>query len=253
MGLFDGNCMVGPWRERKPHSYTDVDGLITAMERYGINEALVYHSLAKHFHPTTGNHELMTCIRGRANLHPCWVLLPHHTGEMSPPKELLSEMAEAGVRAVRLCPKAHELTLAPWCVGDLLEALAAHRVPIIVDFDNLHWGELVDWQGLAWMCAEFPDLPVIATRMSIASDRRLYPLLEQCPNLYIELSYYQVHRGIEALAERFGAERMIFGSGMPVFDPGLPLAGLSYSGVSDDDYTKIAEGNLRRLLEGAYR
>jgi predicted TIM-barrel fold metal-dependent hydrolase len=49
--------------------------------------------------------------------------------------------------------------------------------------------------------------------------------------------------------ERFGAERILFGSRLPLYTPGAPLAVLLTARVPDSAKRAIAGGNLRRLLQ----
>jgi predicted TIM-barrel fold metal-dependent hydrolase len=48
--------------------------------------------------------------------------------------------------------------------------------------------------------------------------------------------------------ERFGNERLLFGTGLPSCDPGGPIARVYYTHGSDADLAAIAHGNLERLL-----
>ena len=68
--------------------------------------------------------------------------------------------------------------------------------------------------------------------------------------LVIETSYFQAHDGIALVAERWGAHRLVFGTGLPIWDPGLPLAGLRFAGLSDADYAAVAGGTLPTLMAG---
>jgi hypothetical protein len=249
--LVDASCLLGRAAVRQPGAPTTAEELVATLRAFGIGEALVYHAAAAEYSPRVGNERLLADVAGRPELHPCWVLGPHQTGELPPPAETVPAMLRAGVRAVRLFPHDHRYRFRPWNIGPLLECLAAHRVPVCVDFGMIGWSEeLVDWEGLIEVCAAFPDLPVILARASIGSNRRLFPAIERCPNLLIETSYYAVHRGIELVATIFGADRLLFGTGYPLRAPGPAIAALAYALVSETDRARIGGGNLRALLEG---
>ncbi|CAA9557918.1 MAG: hypothetical protein AVDCRST_MAG73-3374 [uncultured Thermomicrobiales bacterium] len=249
--LFDASCLLGRTAVHQPGAPTNADELVDALRFFGIGEALVFHADAAEYSPSVGNDRLIADIAGRPMLHPCWVLGPHQTGELSPPNELVPAMIRAGVRACRLCPYDHRFRFRLWNIGQLLERLAAHRTPVWVDFGMRGWtDEFVDWEGLVEVCAAFPHLPVILVRTGIGGNRRLFPAMERCPNLLIETSYYTVHRGIEMVAATFGAERVLFGSGFPTRAPGPAVTALAYARLSEADRTRIAGGNLRSLLHG---
>ena len=251
LNFFDASCLLGRSPDRQPGAPTTPEELVAALRSYGIDEALVYHADAAEYTWAVGNGRLLADIANQPSLHPCWVLGPHQTGELPPPTETVPAMLRAGVRAVRLFPHDHRYRFRHWNIGPLLERLAAHRVPVGVDFGMRGWtDELVDWEGLVEVCLTFPALPVVLVRANIGSNRRLFPAMERCPNLLIETSYYTVHRGIELVAGTFGAERLLFGTGFPTRAPGPAITALAYALVSEADRARIAAGNLRALLQG---
>jgi predicted TIM-barrel fold metal-dependent hydrolase len=83
-----------------------------------------------------------------------------------------------------------------------------------------------------------------------ANLRTRFALLDRCPNLIVETSYLQAHDGLALLVERWGAHRLVFGTGLPLWDPGLPITGLTYAGLAATDFAAVAGGTLQALLEG---
>ena len=83
------------------------------------------------------------------------------------------------------------------------------------------------------------------------TDRNIRPLLENYPNFYFELMGYWVPEGIYDLAEKYGAERIIYGSGFPQMDQGSPMLQLKQSRLDNEAIAKIAGGNLVNILKGA--
>lgn len=247
--FFDAYAALGPLTvPMLGQELATVAALRTELDRAGIDAALVYSTIALDYDPPTGNALLSAALADESDLHPCWVLLPPGTGEFPPPAELITTMAEQGVRAARLCPGPlrHNFSLAPWCSGELLAGLAAAHVPLFLDLDDTHWSEI------AALLATYPALPLVVTGVTYRVDRYLYPLLAQFPNLYIELSGYQGLHAIEHLVARFGPERLLFGSHLPLFEPGATITHLCYADFDNDAKALIAHGNLERLLEGAH-
>lgn len=244
LNFFDCNCMLGRFGVPQPGSYFTVEELLQQMDYFGIAEALVYHSLAKEYSPDFGNKLLMREIAGHHRLHACWILLPHHTGEMPPPPRLIEEMKEHNVRAVRLFPAAehHRFSLSDWALGELYESLEEWRIPLFIG------SEQIDWDQVYNLCRAHPDLPLIISEVRYEENRHLYPLFEKFANLFIDLAWYPVHQGIETICHRFGAERLLFGSKAPVFTPGPALAMVNYADISRQEKEQIAGRNLRRLL-----
>jgi hypothetical protein len=242
MDFFDCNCMVGRFGVPQPKQFHAADDLDRELKRCGITRALVYHAYAKELDPATGNAALADEIAGHAALEPCWVVMPHHTGEIPPPDELCDRITASGVKAARMFPQMHNYPLAEWCVGALLAALDARGIPLFVDYDQTNW-EVVNA-----VCAAHPGLRLVVVRPDYRVHRRMYPLLECHQNLHIEIGWLMAHQGIEDCVQRFGAERLLFGSCLPHYTPGGPIAMVAYAQIPEADKALIAGGNLRRLL-----
>jgi len=220
-----------------------VKGLLAEMERLGIERALVSHTLARTYDPGHGNQILMDEIAGHETLAPCWTLLPPACGEMGSPDELMDEMARAGVRAVRLYPREHSYSLAEWQCGELFEALAERQYVVLLDLAE------GSWQEIERICRTYPRLALIVTWVGYRQLRPLFALLRRCDNLYCDLSNLSTYLGIEEVLDRFGSERLVFGTGLPIADPGGPIARLFYTDAPPAVLDAIAHGNLTRLLD----
>jgi hypothetical protein len=223
----------------------DAAGLRREMETAGVEDALVYHVLAKDGHPPLGNTLLLEEIKGHVGLHPVWVLLPHHTGEMPSPDRLLAEMKDKEIKAARLYPgrQHHSFTLADWCAGELLAALQGVRLPLILDI------EIVSWEEVFSLLQKYPQLPIILANFTYRHDRFLYPLWERFDHLYIEMSRFMGGGAVEDVVRRFGSGRILFGTNMPHYTGTAAVARLTYADIAWDDKRAIAAGNLDRILK----
>src|SRR5687767_4931603 len=164
--LFAANVLLGPLRRQPPSAPQDVPGLLGSLDAYGVQRALVTHTLAKWHHPPVGNRRLQEEIAGHPRLSPCWVVLPAATGEVPSEAEQVANLLAAGVRAARLCPAAHRLSLQQWEIEPLVAALAERRVPLLLDFDHGPWSEAKPerYRFAWWACRAYPDLPLILLR-----------------------------------------------------------------------------------------
>ncbi len=240
--FFDCNAQIGRYGVKHPEAFTTADALADEMARVGISEALVMHSMAKEYAPKVGNQMLLDETRGRDAMHACWVVMPHHTDEMPGPDDLLAQMKQAGVRAVRAFPVAHSWRLSDWCAGDLLDMLEGHRIPLFLDMDQTNWDIVAD------LLMAHPKLNLCLLKPSYRGDRMMYPLMEKYENLRIDVATYAVPSGIEEVCGRFGAGRLLFGSGLPVTEAGPSIAQITYADISDADKRLIAGDTLRSLL-----
>jgi hypothetical protein len=212
------------------------------MARLGIDRALVSHTLAQSYDPAHGNRALREAIAGDAQLYPCWTLLPLSCGEMGTLDELTGQMAAEGVRAVRFYPRDHTYALDKWQCGDLLDALAERRYVVLLDLDQ------IEMSGIEAICHAWPDLALVLTKTSYRQTRPLLALLQGHKNLYCDLSLFIMYLGVEEVLSRFGSERLLFGTGLPLCDPGGPIARLAYTDAPQADIDAMSHANLERLL-----
>ena len=239
--FFDCNARIGRPTVYREGQVVTRDQLLAEMDYAGIQRALVHHSLASQWSPGEGNAQLLRELEGQDRLLPCFVGLPAATRELPPPDEFAAEVRRQH-GAVRLSPKDHQYRLGDWAMGDTFAALETHHVPVIIDISQ------TDWDDLAGVLRAHSDLAVILLDTSYRVDRYLYPLWEEHESLYLETATYQVHRGIEAVCERFGYERLVFGTSLPDLAVGGPISQVVYAELSQQAKVAIAGGTLAGLL-----
>lgn len=249
MQPFDLNCMLGPTNTDREASFRTPEGLLAEMDRCGITEALVYASQARMAHPEDGNRLLMKTIQGYDRLHACWVVMPPGTGEQPAPKNLVAQMREQNVRAVRMFPAEHNFPLLERSLRPLLEALAEAQIPLLIDSGRTGWSQItLDWRSVFEIAETHPNLPLVLLREGGSTARVLFGVWDTFPNLYLETSYIQESRIVEEITERFGHERLLFGSGLPAYDAGGPLGVLNGAQVPQPLRAAIAGNTARRLF-----
>ncbi|MGC8861739.1 MAG: amidohydrolase family protein [Armatimonadota bacterium] len=241
LDFFDCNAQVGRFGSPVPEHFFEPRQLVRWLKPLGIGRALVFHALARELHPAEGNAAVIEAVNGLP-LFPCWVAVPHHTGEMPPPSEFVDQMEAAGVRAVRLFPWFHNYSLAEWCAGEMLAEFEGRRVPVFVNADQTSYDQI------ALVLENHPQLRLVVTQTSYRCDRFVYQLMERFKHLALETSSYLAAGGIEAICRRFGASRLVFGTGVPYLEPGAAVALITFAQISNSDKQAIASGNLERLL-----
>ena len=234
--------MVGMRSHRNPETPYILEDFLADFEYYGIQAALVHHASACQYSPDYGNRQLIEEIGGRPRLLPQWVVMPHHTGEMAPPDELVTEMLSLNVRAARFFPKGQGFGTSDEVCGELLSKLQEHRIPLFVDVAEL------DIPDAVALCKRYPELPVVLCSVSWASDRIINALLGGVPNLHLDTWSFQGHRAYERFVGLFGSERLLFSTGLPERSPGAAKMMTLYEAITDEARRNIAGGNLMRLL-----
>jgi hypothetical protein len=247
MRFFDCNAFFGLPMVRPLAPVPTTDDLLAAMDRAGVERALVWHIAQHDVSPQVGNRLLADEIGDQPRLTGCWTILPNQTREYPPVSVFLQQMRECGVRALRIFPGSHRFLANAVSMGDWLEALVERRIPLLV---SLRRG--LEWRDLYALLAEFPDLVcVICDHGCWGMDRMFRPLLERYPNVYVDTAQYLLDGGIEALVADYGARRVLFGSGFPESYIGGMMMALKHARIPDEAKVAIAGGNLARVLEEA--
>ncbi len=250
MIYFDSHAslgMHGPTDARVPWKTST---LLDDMEHTGIHGALVWHWTAREYDPGYGNQRLLHEIADhRDRLFPCWVLLPHHTGEMPPGTQIVEQMQAEGVRAARMFPRRHNYRFDKAVCGELFAALEAAGLPLLLDVGIYSEDQQVTYAEVDALCARHPGLPVLLQKARWESTRDVVALMQRHPNTYIEFSSFQIHYGLEFMAEKVGAERLLLGTEWPFKSPGAARAFIDYCELAEADKAMVAGGNLARLLQ----
>lgn len=232
--LFDANVRVGPSGIHGELAL-QAPALVEEMDRFAIRQALVSHWTAEEYDAEAGNRALERDLHARFT--PAWAALPD--------RAFVEALAERRPLAVRLTPRIsqHNFSLALWSAGGLFEYLQSASVLTLISRADM------DWDRLAGLLEEFPRLHVVLLDTGYRADRYLFPLLARFPQFYFDSATYLAHRQLESFVNRMGAERILFGSRLPLYTPASALGVLASARIPDEARLAIAGGNLRRLLE----
>ena len=241
--FFDANCSLG----KNEHGQgVHKDELLKDMDYFGVDKALV-RSFMKFQNAVYTNDYIAKAVRGEERLVGVWCILPDQCDEVPKPDDFFAQMKENNIGAITLLPELHRFLPNRLTIGRIMDAAAERRVPVLLDGFKGKWKEMYEF------IATFPNNVFLSMSASgkWGTDRNIRPLLENYPNFYFELMGYWVPEGIYDLAEKYGADRIIYGSGFPTMDQGSPMLQLKQSRLDDEAIAKIAGGNLENILKGA--
>lgn len=218
--------------------------VIDEMDYCGVSKAMVYHQAMIDVDPDYGNKKIIEEVNPYSDrLMPTWTILPPITESQFMPEILIDDMRKNNIRALRAYPEWNRYFLNAITMGELLEMLADRKIPLFLSPDK-EWGFTFN------VLEEFPSLTVIITNYGLwGSDRYFFPLVKTYENVYIDTSDYQVLGGYENFVNRFGSERLIFGSNYPMDNIGGVLTTMVGSGISSGDIENIAYKNFERLMK----
>lgn len=245
---FDCFAAIGRRAGKDPEAPWTTDALLAEMARCRVHAALVFAHQAREIHPEVGNPLVSEVCASQPRLYPCWVGMPHHTGEMAPPEQLVADMEAHGVRALKLYPRTYRHAVDAPTLGALLSLLQEAGLLLVVDRGEYGEASQIDWTEIAWICQTFPRLPLLLHNVRWEATRRLLPLSREFENLYFEFSNYQGNRMLEFWCREIGHERLLFGSDALEKSIGAARAYIDYADLTSEQRQAIAGGNLMRLL-----
>jgi hypothetical protein len=248
--FFDANCCLGRVNNRGPVFMNSVDDLIGHMDRCGIEKSVVCHALARYSHPLFGNEKLLQEIAGNDRLTGCFILLPEGTQELDPAEKYIDYMIKNKVYLAKIFPDSQRFSVDGWSASTLFSSLEQRQVPLFIRSREISWSDLYG------ILTKYPSLPVIIEQGDAETYRNLrylYPLMEKCKNLYLEVHNSHLYLQVDAIVKRFGAERLIFSTYYPVDDSHTSIMLITHGSFSQKEKEMIAHGNIEKLIEGVQK
>ncbi|MBI2298902.1 MAG: amidohydrolase family protein [Armatimonadetes bacterium] len=257
MTLYDAQASIGSWPFRGHRTRTAAQ-LLERLDEAGIQRAAVASLSAVCYRDCqAGNEELIEEIAPhRARLTPFGVLNPAYAGWE---RDLADGHETHGWRGVRLYPNYHNYDLAgpdgQRILGALSErGLVAAFVCRHEDRRQRHWLDVPEDLEPATLAGAL--LPYPALRFLILNGLGVERSPFGTDAVWRERAFgVDLCRGdvvlrgsVQKMIEAFGAEKVLFATGLPLQGPGSALLKLQMLEVDEPVREGIAGGNLARLL-----
>jgi hypothetical protein len=220
-----------------------------------ISKAIIMNRLAQGFDWNIGNGKLLetNICRELENVYYAYALCPDAwwTYEFD---KYMKEAWNTGVRLFRVFPRTHLFHLDDAYMKKIYRCLSDARFPVMLDFKQLDitGNKYFDADVLERVLGGNPRMPFIleTTLKQCMFSRYYFPLLEQFPNLFIEVSGLLLVDQIEGYVERYGAGRLIFGTNTPNLPVEINTNRIILADIAEEDKEKIAFGNMNAIVEG---
>ena len=252
--FIDSYVMIGKRGPKDVETAYETEVLLEEMKWCGIQGALVAHSTAKEYDPMFGNRMLMHELKRSSRLFGAWAVMPHYTGEIPKPGDLVPEMRDNGIRAAKMYPRAHRYPFNLDTCSELLGELEDNDILLLVEGGFLYSPDVLEpynqvlLNELDAVLTRHRNLNVVLQGARWDATRYLHWLMSKHPRLHLDLSAHQGNRAMEVFVEWFGADRILFGSGALDKSPGAAKAFVDYCTLDDAQKALIAGGNLARLM-----
>jgi predicted TIM-barrel fold metal-dependent hydrolase len=104
--------------------------------------------------------------------------------------------------------------------------------------------------AIAAVAAKFPNLTFILGHPVFTEGQRQQAAdaVRAHANIHLDLAYQDDPATTEFFVAAVGADRVLYGSDAPYFDPAKVIASIDSADISDSDREKILSGNAQRLI-----
>ena len=246
--LFDSNVWLGPPAGFPLAAEMSLNQLREALGEHLIRGALYSHWAGLQVSAQAGNQALLDTLESVDGLQAIWTGLPLFPPEQGPLPGF--GRPHPSLVGVRLFPRSHNFPLAAWMLGELIEWLIRHHLPLFL------WHVEFGWPALRELAVAFPKLTIVVetqTQKILYHNRPLFALMRQCSNILVETSNLAGADFVTYSVQHMGSERLLFGTFLPVNDPWAAIGMVLDADISIEEKMRIAGGNLRRILEGIAR
>ena len=220
-----------------------------------IKKVIISSKLALNYDWNTGNDKLLESGLSQHidDLFYCFVLNPDACFTCDIDK-YINEAFKKKVRLFRIFPRSQLFYINDYYMKKIYRILSEKRFPMMLDLKQLDitGNKYFDIDVLEHILDENKNMPFIleTTLKQCMFSRFYFPLLERFENLYLEVSGLLLYDQIEHYVEKFGSERLIFGSSYPSLPIEININRIILADIDKSDKENIASGNLEKIIGG---
>ena len=238
---------VGEFYHLEMHMNGTVENLLACGEKAGITNFLV-HSVSTTPHQVKSINEF---ISSQVHAHPDKLI---GFGTLHPDSETMEADVEhlmgLGLKGVKLHPDFQKFALDSEKSVEMCK-LFAGKLPLLIHAGDPRY-EFSNPENILRFIEQVPDMVVIAAHFGGWNNwQKAGEVLPGTKNLYVDSSssfYHMTADEAIRLIEAFGADRVLFGSDYPMWNPGEELAYLRSLGLSEEDERKILWENAQDIF-----
>jgi predicted TIM-barrel fold metal-dependent hydrolase len=222
----------------------DADRLVELADRLGFDRLFVTDVTALYYEMREGNDRLGADLARHGDRLIGYVTVPTHRLGQAACDEIRRCHERYGMRGVKM----YSHPESPVTEADstaILETAAELRLPILGHFTPAECDMLMQ---------RVPEATVVMAHMggqpyAMGNWHLAVEVAGRHPNLILDTATSQIDDGmIEYAVERVGAEKIHFGTDMPLLDPWVQRAKIDGAAISDEERVLILGGNLQRRL-----
>ena len=228
----------------------NTDSLVGQMNRLGIDISVVAANRPLAYHLPPANEALADAVAaskdrliGLARLDP---------NQPSAPVDLVRAFTHLGLRGLFLHPREEVYAITDSRVNTLFEVCTTYRRPVVVACGYPWVSEALQLSDVA---SRYPEITFVMTNggqfnISGLGQFDVELALDAQPNIVIQTTGVYRQDFIERAAARFGADRIMFASGSPSFDPEFELLRVTEAELILEDDRELMLGGTAAAVYG---
>lgn len=226
-----------------------VDGLLAALDGAGIDRAVVVPAKPRGYHLGPANDLVAAAVRAHPARLTGFARVDPNLGKDAA-AELERCFSTLGLAGLFLHPWEETFRVSAPFVDPVVGIAREHGRPVIVAAGYPFLSEGLQVGELA---RRFPEVQIVATNggqlnISGLGQTDVELALEANANLAVQTAGVYREDFLENVVARFGADRLLFASAFPVYDPRLELRRGQWMHVADDVRAAVLGGNAARIL-----
>ena len=226
--------------DRLDHSLA---GLVAVLDGGQTGLAFTYSLRGVRYADSEGNDETLEAARAHPGLLPAATLdLRRYLGW----EQEVDRCLAAGVRLFRLFPDVQGWSVSDSAFGALVDKLAGSGAAVMLSIGGV--ASPSPTATAVGQATEGRDVAAILVDVSYSNMAEVIAAMKRFSNLYAETNWMSVPGGIEVMAGEVGADRVLYGSGAPLYPVSRALNHVFEAGVSEEEKAQVLGGNAIRLF-----
>lgn len=247
--LIDSHVHLGAYQRYGPVRLKTIDDILREMEKYGIEKAAISHLISIQHDVSEGNALLAEAQRQHPDeIIPYCCVNPQNYSQAR--DELMRYVDDLGWRGVKLHPQYHEYRPESAACLRVLEMIAERKeVFVLFHSGDGYVGSLCSPTSIGAVASRFPNTMIIMGHMGVSDWPEAIAVALQHPNIVLDTTGATSSYGmLEFAVQALGADRIIWGSDMPLYPVYHGLAKVAQSELAEEDKAKILGDNYFRMF-----
>lgn len=243
--IIDAHCHIGAIHNRYIILVKDGAGIIDLMDRFHINKACVSSLKGCQGDITDGNLELKKEIAPlKDRFIPFCVIHPRQRTAI---REMRRCIEDWGWRAIKLHPYNHTYPADCYSARKIVREAAELDVPVLVHSSKHVYS---DPQRVGKLAEMVPNATIIMGHMGgHLGEWDALEVAEEYENIILDTAASSMRFGLVAEAvDRVGAERVVFGTNMPICYPGPNIVRVTNADITEKQKRMVLGESIARIV-----